>query len=244
MTDELMSSPESSSVIVSLARLYLENKMFDQAIELCLSSLESSPESEELYLILYEAYMGKGETGKAREIVKKGLSHIPGSEKLKKLVEEKKEEVPAPPPPPPEEKVEEVPEKVAVEEVPPEKVEVEEGDPVLSVLKKFLSLKDIYGVLLVDESGLLISQASRKEFDYETTAALIASMYSEAKDALEKLELGGFESGIVELPRGKIFIFEEGGIILSVLAGKNVMLGLVLARARSILSQVKKILEG
>ncbi len=239
MTDELMSSPESSSVIVSLARLYLENKMFDQAIELCLSSLESSPESEELYLILYEAYMGKGETGKAREIVKKGLSHIPGSERLKKLVEEKKEEVPAPPPPPPEEKVEEVP-----EEVPPEKVEVEEGDPVLSVLKKFLSLKDIYGVLLVDESGLLISQASRKEFDYETTAALIASMYSEAKDALEKLELGGFESGIVELPRGKIFIFEEGGIILSVLAGKNVMLGLVLARARSILSQVKKILEG
>lgn len=222
MSDELMSSPESSSVIVSLARLYLENRMFDQAIELCVSSLESSPEIEELYLILHEAYSKKGEIEKANEIVRKGLEHIPGSEKLRALVEEKVEEA----------KVEEVP-----------KEELEE-DPIISTLKKLVSLKDIYGVLLIDESGLLISQTSIKEFDFETTAALIASMYSEAKDALEKIGLGRFENGIVELPRGKIFMFEDGGIILSVLTGKEVMLGLVLAKAKNILSQVRKILEG
>lgn len=63
--DRKLERAPNSLIFVSLASMYLDNGMVDEAIDLCKSGLEIEPDNEEAHLILARAEIEKGEIEQA-----------------------------------------------------------------------------------------------------------------------------------------------------------------------------------
>jgi tetratricopeptide (TPR) repeat protein len=122
--DRLKAAP-NSLVFVSLASMYLDNGMIDEAIDLCKSGLSIEPNSEEAHFILAKAVYEKGNKEGSKKILLGILSMNPENKSAKELLDsivsteelsKKREEIKE------EEKIEEEREKVG------EKTEIEKKE--------------------------------------------------------------------------------------------------------------------
>jgi len=93
--DNLKTAP-NSLIFVSLASMYLDNGMVDEAIDLCKSGLKIEPENEEAYLILAQAEIEKGNIDDAQKRLVELLERNPENAAAKGLLDQiekhKKEE--------------------------------------------------------------------------------------------------------------------------------------------------------
>jgi tetratricopeptide (TPR) repeat protein len=94
----------NSLIFVSLASMYLDNGMVDEAIDLCKSGLEIEPDNEEAHLILARAEIEKGNISQASKRLTDILEHNPENATARELLDqiepqapEKVEEAVAPP---------------------------------------------------------------------------------------------------------------------------------------------------
>jgi predicted regulator of Ras-like GTPase activity (Roadblock/LC7/MglB family) len=96
----------NSLIFVSLASMYLDNGMVDEAIDLCKSGLEIEPGNEEAHLILARAEIEKGKIEQARQRLMDIIKGNPENETAKELLKqikapplpaEKREEAALPP---------------------------------------------------------------------------------------------------------------------------------------------------
>jgi len=92
--EEKLGKAPSSLIFISLASMYLDNGMVDEAIDLCKAGLEIEPHNEEAHLILAKAEIEKGNMEKAKERLIKLLEENPENSSAKILLEEIKQKLP------------------------------------------------------------------------------------------------------------------------------------------------------
>jgi len=145
------------------------------------------------------------------------------------------------------EKVEQSPVSTIIEEEspPPQKIVIkEEKEPTIQdILSEITHIKGIFGALVIDKTGLPIAQKLNIPLDIESTSALISVINTEAKESIGRMGIGEFIDGIIEMEKGKIFIFDIDSIILSILTNKEVMMGLIMVKVRKAIKILRKVLE-
>ena len=73
---------------LGLGKRYLEEMDYDNALIAFNRAIEIDPKCEDAYIGAADAYIGKGGPENAEKILKKGLENVPGSELMKKKLEE------------------------------------------------------------------------------------------------------------------------------------------------------------
>jgi predicted regulator of Ras-like GTPase activity (Roadblock/LC7/MglB family) len=215
----------SLDVLISLADLYVENGLFDEAKDLLKTAIKENSEVVKPYLSLSKVYISQGEKREAAEILRRALKIEPENVEIKQLFdglkiekEEKKEE---------KVKEEEIKEKVKIEEKTKEEkpVKIKGGDSLGEVLKNLLKVKGIIGVLVVDDIGALIDANMELPMERESTGAIISSIYDRICYSASDLGLGTVGKVLFELPGGNIVVLGSKSLRFIILTNKNVLLG-------------------
>lgn len=221
----------SLDVLISLADLYIENGLFDEAKELLKTAIKENSESIKPYCKLGKVYISQGENNEAFAVLKEAIKVSPedkeanellnslemgegkvarGSKKIakmKELDETKKLK---------REKLKKV-EKT---------VKIEAGKSLSDILKDLLKVKGIIGAILVDDIGALIEAELELPFEQESTGAIISSIFDKIKYSADSdLNIGVVEKVFFELLGGNIIVLGSKSLRFIVLTTKNVLLG-------------------
>lgn len=86
--DDKLEKAPNSLIFISLASMYLDNGMVDEAIDLCKSGLEIEPENEQAHLILAKALVEKGDREGAQKRLTELLQRNPANASAKELLQQ------------------------------------------------------------------------------------------------------------------------------------------------------------
>jgi predicted regulator of Ras-like GTPase activity (Roadblock/LC7/MglB family) len=210
----------SLDVLISLADLYVENGLFDEAKDLLKTAIKESGEVVKPYLSLSKIHISQGEKREADEILRRALKIEPENVEIKKLLdglkigkEEKREE--------------KVKEEVKIKEKTKEEkpVKIKSGDSLGEILNSLLKIKGIIGALVVDDIGALIDANMELPMERESTGAIISSIYDKICFSASDLELGAVGKVLFELPGGNIVVLGSKSLRFIILTNRNVLLG-------------------
>jgi predicted regulator of Ras-like GTPase activity (Roadblock/LC7/MglB family) len=205
----------SLDVLISLADLYVENGLFDEAKDLLKTAIRENSEVIKPYLSLSKIYMKLGEEKEASEILKKALLIAPENKELKQLLASLKVVT-----------REEKGEKVTGKKVKTEKKEkLKTVDSLDEIMNKLLKIKGVVGVLIVDDIGALIDAKMDLPIDRESTGAIISSIYDKIRYSALELKLGKVGKVLFELPGGNIIVLGSKSLRFIILTDKNILLG-------------------
>jgi predicted regulator of Ras-like GTPase activity (Roadblock/LC7/MglB family) len=197
----------SLDVLISLADLYVENGLINEAKELLKTAIKENKEEIKPYSLLSKIYINQGEEDEAAGILKSAMEISPENKEIKKLLESLE--------------IEEV-KKVAREKK--KKTKVELGDSLKGILGNLLKVKGIVGVLLVDDIGALIEANIELPMERESTGAIISSIYDKIRFSSPDLELGTISKVFFELPGGNIIVLGSKSLRFIVLTTRNVLI--------------------
>ena len=218
MSEEgLRSDVNSLDVLISLAHLYIENGLIDEAKELLKTAIRENKEEIKPYSMLSKIYIDQGEENEAVKLLKTAIEINPENKEIKKMLnslkieeeKEKKEEK--------KKKKEDLKKKDKI-------TKVKLGDSLNEVLEGLLKIKGIVGVLVVDDIGALIDAKIELPMEPESTGAIISSIYDKIRFSSEDLELGSIIKVFFELPGGDIIVLGSKSLRFVVLTTKNVLI--------------------
>lgn len=240
--DGLKSDSNSVDVLISLADLYIENGLKNEAKKLLQSAIKENSEIKETYIKLSSLYLEENERNKAIKLLEKGLNFVSDDKEILEMLESirgekgKKEEVEK------KEKAieEEVMEKETLkdtEEKPVEMEEVEESQFSLEQLlekeiKKLLKQGQILGVIIVDEDGSPVMADIDLPLNEDSTGVIVSSIYRKVSQTIDEFNMGTMKRVFFEFPGGNIFIY-----------GISYLRFIVLFRGEVINTEVEKIIE-
>lgn len=206
---EKLEAVPNSLIFVSLASMYLDNGMVDEAIDLCKAGLNIEPENEEAHLILSKAEIEKGEKENAKkrliELLERNPENTTAKEVLKKLETEISEQTSAP-----EMKVED--EKI-VSEAKEEKEEksetkVEFETLLMEKINKINQVEGIINCFFRLKDGRII-KTSQLVGNIDDVLPLLDSLLSSVKSTARELKMGKLKVILIEIDRGVFYIFEK-----------------------------------
>ena len=201
----------SLDVLISLADLYIENGLIDEAKELLKTAIKENKEEIEPYTRLSKIYISQGEEREAAELLKNAMRINPGNKEIKqllkslKLVEEK----------------EDTKEKIKEEK---KVTKLKLGDSLSEILNNLLKVKGIIGVLVVDDIGALIDANIELPMERESTGAIISSIYDKIRFSSKDLGLGTVSKVFFELPGGNIIVLGSKSLRFIVLTTRNILI--------------------
>lgn len=198
----------SLDVLISLADLYVENGLIDEAKELLKTAIKENKEKIKPYSILSKIYISQGEEKEAFEVLKSAVKISPENKEIKQLLESLKLR----------EEKEYKTEKV-------KKTKVELGESLNELLENLLKVKGIVGVLVVDDIGALIEANIELPMERESTGAIISSIYDKIRFSAPDLELGTVSKVFFELPGGNIIVLGSKSLRFIVLTTRNILIG-------------------
>ncbi len=248
MDEKLKSSPKSVDMIIMLADFYIQNNLIDQAIEVLNSILGETKEYIKVYIKLIEAYLMKGDEDNAKKILEKGKRIDPENQEIKELEDKLTSKISLIPEVEKDISVEIADKKIEVTEkeetIPEEKLEVKEEEkgilPLKAILKQMCDKNDdIMGTILIDETGILIAEELKIYVDVESTAAMIASVYSDIDYVIKKIKLGLFEYMFFDFPKGRLLALYSKPVIFVILASKNAELGMLMLEGKETFEKLK-----
>ncbi len=227
----------SLDVLISLADLYVENGLFEEAKDLLRTAIKENSEIIKPYSKLSKIYISQGEEEEAFLILKEALLISPEDEEINRLIGTLKTVKPSMP----EEKKEEtgvVGEKEKIKEtekVGKEKESETKEEPRLiaskpakssgQILNSLLKIKGVIGALVVDDIGALIDARLELPIEQESTGAIISSIYDKIRYSAADLNIGTVNKVFFELPGGNIIVLGSESLRFIVLTTKNVLLG-------------------
>ncbi len=206
--DGLRPDVNSLDVLISLADLYIENGLIDEAKELLKTAIKENKEEIKPYSKLSKIYIDQGEEEAAVEILKSAMEISPENKEIKGLLKSMKIE----------EEKEDTKKKKDI-------TKVELGGSLNEVLENLLKIKGIVGVLIVDDIGALIEAKIELPMERESTGAIISSIYDKIKFSSPDLELGTVSKVFFELPGGNIIVLGSKSLRFIVLTAKNILIG-------------------
>ena len=197
----------SLDVLISLADLYVENGLIDEAKDLLKTAIEENKEEIKPYSMLSKIYIDQGEEQEAAEVLKSAMKINPEDKEINKLLKSLKSG-----------KVVDTKEK---EKKPRSKL----GDSLDEVLNNLLQVKGIIGVLIVDDIGALIEAKLELPLEKESTGAIISSIFDKIRFSSTDLNLGNINKVFFELPGGNIVVLGSKSLRFIVLTAKNILIG-------------------
>jgi predicted regulator of Ras-like GTPase activity (Roadblock/LC7/MglB family) len=202
----------SLDVLISLADLYVENGLIDEAKDLLKTAIKENKGEIKPYSMLSKIYISQGEEKEAAITLKDAMKISPENKEIKQLLESLK--------------IEEGKE-VIKEEIKKEKklTKLKLGNSLGEILNNLLKVKGIIGVLIVDDIGALIEAKIELPMERESTGAIISSIYDKIKFSSPDLELGTVSKVFFELPGGNIIVLGSKSLRFIVLASKNILVG-------------------
>jgi predicted regulator of Ras-like GTPase activity (Roadblock/LC7/MglB family) len=218
----------SLDVLISLADLYVENGLFEEAKDLLRTAIKENPETAKPYSKLSKIYIDQGEEDEAFLILKEALEISPEDEEVNRLIgslktvrpkgiEKKKEEI---------KKTEKAAEekKSQIKKKQRESVSKSAKSPG-QILNNLLKIKGIIGAIVVDDIGALIDARLELPIEQESTGAIISSIYDKIRYSASDLNIGTVNKVFFELPGGNIIVLGSESLRFIVLTTKNVLLG-------------------
>ena len=198
----------SLDVLISLADLYVENGLIDEAKELLKTAIKENREKIRPYSILSKIYISQGEEKEAFEVLKSAMEISPENKEIKQLFESLKLG-----------KIKEYKTEIK------KRTKVELGGSLDDVLGNLLKVKGIVGVLVVDDIGALIEANLELPMERESTGAIISSIYDKIRFSSPDLGLGTVSKVFFELPGGNIIVLGSKSLRFIVLTTKNILIG-------------------
>lgn len=255
---EKLEKAPNSLIFVSLASMYLDNGMVNEAIDLCKSGLEIEPQNEEAHLVFAKAEIEKGNKEDARKRLKGILERNPENTAAKELLEqietivykEQKEEEKEK-----EEKKEEgekggekereeklTPEVVSSIVVEVEKEEViskekeeeklsEQDESEKLLVEKIYKINQIEGVINCFfrlKNGRFI-KTPQLVVNINDLLPLLDALLDSIKSAAKQLDMGKLKLIFIEIEKGVFYIFEEEDYDCFLLSHNSDNFGLVKA---------------
>lgn len=217
----------SLDVLISLADLYIENGLFDEAKDLLKTAIKENNEMIKPYCKLGKIHISQGEENEAFAVLKEALKISPENKEVNKLlnslkvrevevVEEEKEI----------EKTDKIEKKKEEKGRKKEKaIKLEPGSTLGEILKNLLKIKGIIGAIVVDDIGALIDAQLELPVEQESTGAIISSIYDKIGYSALDLKTGRVSKVFFELPGGNIVVLGSKFLRFIVLTTKNVLLG-------------------
>jgi predicted regulator of Ras-like GTPase activity (Roadblock/LC7/MglB family) len=218
----------SLDVLISLADLYVENGLFEEAKDLLRTAIKENPGIVKPYSKLSKIYINQGEENEAFLILKEALEVSPEDKEINRLIgslktagpkgiEKKKEEI-------------KKTEKAAKEkESQGKKKEVVSASKSAKspgqILNSLLKIKGVIGAIIVDDIGALIDARLELPIEQESTGAIISSIYDKIRYSALDLDIGTVNKVFFELPGGNIIVLGSESLRFIVLTTKNVLLG-------------------
>lgn len=255
---EKLEKAPNSLIFVSLASMYLDNGMVNEAIDLCKSGLEIEPQNEEAHLVFAKAEIEKGNKEDAKKRLKGILERNPENTAAKELLEqietivykEQKEEEKEK-----EEKKEEgekggekereeklTPEVVSSIVVEVEKEEViskekeeeklsEQDESEKLLVEKIYKINQIKGVINCFfrlKNGRFI-KTPQLVVNINDLLPLLDGLLDSIKSAAKQLDMGKLKLIFMEIEKGVFYIFEEEDYDCFLLSHNSDNFGLVKA---------------
>jgi len=217
----------SLDVLISLADLYIENGLFDEAKDLLKTAIKENNEKIKPYCKLGKIYISQGEEDEAFAVLKEALKISPENEEVNQLlnsleageievVEEEKEI----------EKTDKIEKKKEEKGRKEERaIKLEPVSTLGEILKNLLKIKGIIGAIVVDDIGALIDAQLELPVEQESTGAIISSIYDKIGYSALDLKIGKVSKVFFELPGGNIIVLGSKSLRFIVLTTKNVLLG-------------------
>ncbi|MEJ2568400.1 MAG: roadblock/LC7 domain-containing protein [candidate division WOR-3 bacterium] len=197
----------SLDVLISLADLYVENGLIDEAKDLLKTAIEENKEEIKPYSILSKIYIDQGEESEAAEVLKNAMKINPEDKEIKKLL-----------------KSLDLEKDVDTKEK-KKKPRSKLGDSLNEVLNNLLQVRGIIGVLIVDDIGALIEAKLELPLEKESTGAIISSIFDKIRFSSPDLDLGIINKVFFELPGGNIIVMGSKSLRFIVLTAKNILIG-------------------
>lgn len=238
MQDGLQSDANSLDVLLSLADLYVQNGLIEEAKALLKTAIEQNKDAVDPYCSLGKIYLKEGNRGRAIKILKQAEMIDPENKIIQDLLQATGKE--------------EVVEELKVVERVEKKGELEEVEEVSGVpledlikreLDKLLKEEGIMGIILVDEGGSLIYAELNLPLDEESTGAIINTIYNRINETVKDFDLGDLKEVIFELPGGNIFVLGTLSIRFIVLVKRDIHIASLEGEIREIFERTKAILE-
>ncbi|MEO0292872.1 MAG: tetratricopeptide repeat protein [candidate division WOR-3 bacterium] len=200
----------SLDVLISLADLYVENGLLEEAKDLLKTAIEENNEAIKPYISLSKIYISQGKKKEAIEILKRAFKIDSENKEIKELLNSLKEET-----------IKEVKE-AKKEKAPKPKIG---GESLTEILDKLTKIKGIIGVLVVDDIGALIEGKVELPIDKESAGAIISSIFDKIQYSAFDLKIGEVSKVLLELPGGNIMVFGSKNLRFIIMTNKNVLLG-------------------
>ena len=200
----------SLDVLISLADLYVENGLIDEAKDLLKTAIKENRDEIKPYSILSKIYINEGEEKEAAAVLKNAMKISPENKEIKQLLKSLKLK----------EEKEVVKKEVKEEKKIPKR---ETGGSLNDVLNNLLKEKEVIGVLIVDDIGALIEASIELPMERESTGAIISSIFDKIRFSSSDLELGMVSKVFFELPGGNIIVLGSKSLRFIVLTTKNVL---------------------
>lgn len=197
----------SLDVLISLADLYVENGLMDEAKELLKTAIKENKEEVKPYSLLSKIYINQGEEKEAAKVLESAMKVNPENKEIQEMFKSLKIE-----------------EKKVIAGAKKKKVKIELGDSLNQILKNLIKLKEIVGILLVDDIGALIEAEIELPMERESTGAIISSIYDKIRFSAADLELGAISKVFFELPGGNIIVLGSKTLRFIALTTKDVLI--------------------
>ncbi len=197
----------SLDVLISLADLYVENGLIDEAKDLLKTAIEENKEEIKPYSMLSKIYINQGEEKEAAEVLKSAMKINPEDKEINKLLKSLKLE------------------KDVDTKEKKKKSRSKLGDSLDEVLNNLFQVKGIIGVLIVDDIGALIEAKLELPLEKESTGAIISSIFDKIRFSSPDLKLGNINRVFFELPGGNIMVLGSKSLRFIVLTAKNILIG-------------------
>jgi len=201
----------SLDVLISLADLYVENGLVDEAKDLLKTAIKENKGEIKPYSMLSRIYISEGEEKEAAEILRNAIKISPEDKEINELLKSLKLDT-----------KKEKTEKITKDKKKRTKVEL--GGSLSEVLNNLLKVKGIIGVLVVDDIGALIEASIELPMERESTGAIISSIYDKVRFSSKDLGLGTISKVFFELPGGNIIVLGSKTLRFIVLTTKNILL--------------------
>jgi predicted regulator of Ras-like GTPase activity (Roadblock/LC7/MglB family) len=222
----LRSDVNSLDVLISLADLYVENGLFEEAKDLLKTAIKENRGIVKPYSKLGKIYISQGEEDEAYLVLKEALEISPEDKEINELIGSLKTVKESTAPREEGMKKEEKTEEKKSETI--EKLHIIKFKPAKSpgeILKELLKIKGVIGAIVVDDIGALIDARLELPIEQESTGAIISSIYDKIRYSASDLKIGEVKKVFFELPGGNIIVLGSESLRFIVLTTKNVILG-------------------
>jgi len=222
----LRSDVNSLDVLISLADLYVENGLFEEAKDLLRTAIKENKGTVKPYSKLGKIYISQGEEDKAYLVLKEALEISPEDKEINELIGSLKTVEESTVPREEEIKKEEKTDKKKSKTIEkPHTIKFKPAKSPGEILKELLNIEGIIGALVVDDIGALIDARVELPIEQESTGAIISSIYDKIRYSASDLKIGEVKKVFFELPGGNIVVLGSESLRFIVLTTKNVILG-------------------